>query len=137
MADYDPVAPFYDKIHGNRRQTIKYVKQLIKTYHSKAKTLLSLACGTGTICKALSGRYKITGVDIASGMLAMAEKKMPKLDFYQQDMVQLKLDSKFDVIVCLFASVNHVLAFDDWERLFANVKAHFTPGGIFIFDILP
>ncbi|OGT29729.1 MAG: hypothetical protein A3E87_08765 [Gammaproteobacteria bacterium RIFCSPHIGHO2_12_FULL_35_23] len=136
MADYDPVAPFYDLVHGSRKQTIKYIKQLIKDYHPKAKTLLSVACGTGTVCKALKRCYQITGVDISSGMLAMAEKKLPTVEFYQQDMVELNLNKKFDVIICLFASLNHVLQFSQWEKFFARVKDHLNAGGVFIVDIL-
>ena len=136
MTGYDPIAPFYDKVHGSRKQTITYIKQLLKAYHPKAKTLLSLACGTGEVCRAFKRRYKITGLDISKQMLEVAQKKLPKVKFYHQNMVDLNLDEKFDVVLCLFASINHVLEFNDWESFFGRVKAHLNPGGIFIFDMM-
>ncbi len=137
MAGYDPVAPFYDRIHGDRSQSIKYLKQLFKSYHPQAKSWLDLACGTGTLLKAMRRRYQtLAGLDIAADMLAVAKRKLPRVSFYHQDMTELVLDQQFDIISCLFASINHVLEFTDWQRLFARVKQHLAPGGIFVFDML-
>lgn len=136
MPSYDSIAPFYDRIHGNRKSTIKFIKRLLKETYPNAKTLLSIGCGTGQICKALMRRYKITGTDISAEMLREAKKKLPKVEFYQQDLVQLSLPENYDIIVSLFGVLNHVLDFTDWKTFFQKVANHLNPGGIFVFDIL-
>lgn len=135
-ADYDNIAPFYDKIHGSRKETIKYVKQLLKENHPKAKNILSLACGTGVVEKVLSKKYDVSGLDISPEMLTHAQKLLPKATFYNQDMTTFTVPDTFDVILCLFASLNHVAELDDWVRMFRRVKEHLNPGGVFIFDVL-
>jgi SAM-dependent methyltransferase len=50
-------------------------------------------------------------------------------------MVDFQIDDRFDVIFCVFDSINHVRRFSDWKRVFAHVRGHLSPGGCFIFDI--
>src|SRR5438445_1169178 len=45
------------------------------------------------------------------------------------------LQLKFDVICCVFDSMNHVASFTHWKQLFGNVHQHLSAGGVFIFDI--
>lgn len=136
MADYDKIAPFYDEIHGSREETIKYVKLLLKEYCASAKTILSLACGTGVIEQSLPQKYQVSGLDISTDMLKEAKKILPEMIFYHQDMTDFSVPGKYDVILCLFAALNHVMEFDDWRAVFRRVKEHLEPGGIFIFDVL-
>lgn len=136
MAEYDDIAPYYDVLHANRKQTAQYVKRLIKEFAPQAKTLLGLACGTGGLLKLFSRQYRVSGLDISSGMLDVARKKLPKATFHQDDMCQFELQQSFDVVTCLYCSLNHVLNFDDWCAMFAKAKAHLNPGGVFIFDVM-
>lgn len=136
MSSYDSIAPFYDQIHGNRRATIKFIKHLIKQEQPRARTILSVGCGTGTICSALARHYEITGTDISEGMLEEARKKLPKTLFYQQNMTQLSLGKTYDVVLCLFGVINHLLTFEEWKTFFLRVRDHLNPGGVFIVDIL-
>jgi SAM-dependent methyltransferase len=50
-------------------------------------------------------------------------------------MVYFRIDRRFDVICCMFDSINHVRRFSDWKKVFASVHRHMSPGGCFIFDI--
>jgi SAM-dependent methyltransferase len=50
-------------------------------------------------------------------------------------MVRFNLPEKFDVICCVFDSINHVLSFAGWKELFASVSRHLSNGGVFIFDV--
>ena len=101
----------------------------------KAKKILELACGTGSVLKPLSNKYKVSGLDLSKKMLAIARKKVPEVKFYHQNMVTFLINERFDVILCVFDSMNHILKFGDWEKIFTNVKNHLTDNGIFIFDI--
>lgn len=136
MADYDNIAPFYDRLHGSRKQTIAYVKQLIRQYHPAAETILSLACGTGAVVKGLKKYYHMEGLDLSPGMIERARKKNKGVTFYVDNMCTFNLDKKYDVITCLYASLNHVVDFDQWCAMFHQVKKHLNPGGVFIFDVI-
>jgi hypothetical protein len=50
-------------------------------------------------------------------------------------MAPFDLGRKFDVIICVFDSINHVLSFSDWRRVFSSVARHLPEDGLFLFDI--
>lgn len=68
-------------------------------------------------------------------MLQVAAGKVPSAKLYHQNMVDFSIDKKFDVILCVFDSINHLIEFEDWKKMFVNVKKHLSPNGLFIFDI--
>jgi SAM-dependent methyltransferase len=136
VADYDALAMFYDHIHGSRRKTVRYLKKLLKTTPPGARKLLSLACGTGRLEQAFSKRYEITGIDISKSMVAEAKARCPRGTFYCQDMCDIDFEAEFDVVLCAFASINHLLQFEDWDAFFERVARALKPGGLFVFDML-
>jgi SAM-dependent methyltransferase len=50
-------------------------------------------------------------------------------------MVDFRIDEQFDVIFCLFDSINHLRRLSDWKKAFAAVRRRLLPSGCFIFDI--
>jgi SAM-dependent methyltransferase len=50
-------------------------------------------------------------------------------------MVTFDLGRKFDIIICVFDSINHVLSFADWRRIFRRATRSLAKGGLFLFDI--
>src|SRR6266705_1356343 len=52
-----------------------------------------------------------------------------------KNMLTFHSQLKFDVICCVFDSMNHVASFTHWKQLFGNVHQHLSAGGVFIFDI--
>jgi SAM-dependent methyltransferase len=135
MADYDVFAKFYDAVMGDRSEATERLRAFIREAHPRAKTVLELACGTGSVLKQLSERYDVWGLDLSRQMLAIARRKVPHAKLSRQNMVKFQLRESFDVVCCVFDSINHVPAFADWRRLFANVYDHLSAGGVFIFDI--
>ncbi|MEP7145534.1 MAG: methyltransferase domain-containing protein [bacterium] len=132
---YDIVAKFYDKVIGRHDDLQDYTLKKIKQYNKKAGSLLELGCGTGENLKNLQSKFEITGIDISDKMLKIAKKKIPGGKFYRGDIRSFKLRKKFDVIICLYDTVNHLTLFSELKKLFANVKEHLNESGIFIFDI--
>src|SRR5215510_14361766 len=120
---------------GDRTETAAYIRRLIRRHKPKARTLLELACGTGAILKILAKSYDVAGLDISPQMLALARKKLPHVRFYRKDMVRFELARKFDVIICVFDSISHVLKFTDWQKIFRNAARHLEEDGLFLFDI--
>jgi SAM-dependent methyltransferase len=135
MTSYERFGEFYDAVMGDRRAAAEQVVELIRAAKPDAKNVLELGCGTGSILKCLQDAYEVSGLDISGKMLSVARKKVPRSKLFRQDMVDFRIDGRFDVIFCVFDSLNHVRRFSDWKKVFAAVHRHLLPGGCFIFDI--
>ena len=135
MTSYERFGEFYDAVMGDRRAAAEQVMELIRAAKPDAKNVLELGCGTGSILKRLQDAYEVSGLDISGKMLSIARKKVPRAKLSRQDMVDFQIDDRFDVIFCVFDSINHVRRFSEWKKVFANARRHLTPAGCFIFDI--
>ena len=135
MTSYERFGDFYDAVMGDRWAAAEQVMELIRATKPNAKNVLELGCGTGSILKRLQDAYEVSGLDISGKMLSVARKKVPRSKLYRQDMVDFRIDGRFDVIFCVFDSINHVRRFSDWKKVFAAVRRHLSPSGCFIFDI--
>jgi SAM-dependent methyltransferase len=135
MVAYAKLDRFYDAAMGDRTEMASYILRLIRRHKPKARTLLELACGTGAILKILGKSYQVVGLDLSPQMLSLARKKLPHVRFYRKDMVRFELATKFDVIICVFDSINHVLKFGNWQKIFRNAARHLEKEGLFLFDI--
>jgi len=132
---YTKLARFYDAVIGDRRDTATYICDLIHRYNPKTRTVLEIACGTGAVLGLLSQAYEVTGLDRSRNMLAIARRKLPHVKLYLQDITSFHLNQRFDAIICVFDSINHLPRFSDWQKVFRGVKAHLSDGGLFIFDV--
>jgi SAM-dependent methyltransferase len=135
MSGYDSLAPFYDAVMGDRSAAAAYVGSLIERHHPEAHSVLELACGTGSILERLDARYELTGVDLSARMLEQAATNAPRARLVQGDMTSVRLGESFDVVLCVFDSINHLLAFEQWEAVFDRANEHLNSGGIFVFDV--
>lgn len=50
-------------------------------------------------------------------------------------MASFELGEQFDVIICVFDTLNHLTGFSDWMSLFDRVHDHLADGGLFIFNV--
>lgn len=132
---YEKLAEFYDLFMGSEERDTRMFLELIKKYHPTAQTVLEIACGTGAVLENLTDQYEIVGLDNSEEMLAVARNKFPETAFHHMDMTQFELGRTFDVILCLFDSINHVEDFKQWSQVFRQVHTHLNGEGIFIFDI--
>lgn len=115
------------------------IEKVFKENRLSPQTILDLGCGTGGHALRLSKRgYKVTGVDRSAQMLEIAGKKAASggltIDFYEQNINTLHLDSRFDAVISMFAVIGYQAANDSLEKTFLKVREHLQPGGIFIFD---
>lgn len=132
---YSKLAKYYDKIIGDRNATVELIENLILENNPNAKNILELACGTGAVLKPFSKIYDVYGLDLSKEMISLARKNVPKAKLFNVSMTKFNLNKKFGVILCLFDSINHLISFSDWEKVFVNVEKHLDENGIFIFDI--
>jgi predicted TPR repeat methyltransferase len=135
MGSYDVFAPFYDAVQGDRAEHSAYMRSLIQKHHPQAETLVEFACGTGSVLKQLRPYYRVTGVDLSEEMLEIAAEKLPGVGLFRADMTKVDLGERFDVVLCVYDSINHLLRFAEWKAVFARARDHLDDGGLFIFDI--
>jgi SAM-dependent methyltransferase len=141
VADYDLLARYYDAATGDSATETAFIDSLVRQRlpdkaASHAVTLLEVACGTGAIIAPLAGRYRVSGLDISPGMLAVAREKLPGgTPLYLADMSSFRLDTTFDVIICVYQGINHLLGFPAWQGFFDCAHRHLSDGGVLIFDM--
>lgn len=135
MSNYDKFYKHYDAVMGAPKQKAAFLKSLIAKWNPKATTLLELACGTGAVLQYFAQDFDVSGLDISKGMLSIARKRLPTASFFRQDMTQFAVPGRFDVILCVYDSINHLVHLNDWQKVFARVKHHLNAKGVFIFDI--
>lgn len=134
-AGYDVFARFYDAVQGDRAEHAAYLRSLIEEHQPRAETVLELACGTGSVLRQLQPHYQVVGVDLSEPMLAVAAEKLPGVRLVHADMTRVALGQRFDVVLCAYDSINHLLRFEDWEAVFDRALEHLGEGGIFVFDV--
>ncbi|MGI5964054.1 MAG: class I SAM-dependent DNA methyltransferase [Lawsonibacter sp.] len=118
-----------------------YLEKQFQRWKLPGKTVLDLACGTGSLTWELARRgYEMIGVDLSPDMLAQATAKqadgvdVPPI-FLCQSMDKLDLYGTIDGCVCCLDSINYVTDPNKLRRAFARVHLFLMPGGVFIFDI--
>lgn len=135
MADYDLFARFYDQAMGDRTLAIERVRGFIERYRPSAATLLELGCGTGALLAGLAGGMSLTGIDLSPEMLKIAARNVPNARFVEGDITAFSLEERFDAVICVFDTINHLPRFDLWIELFGRVHEHLATGGLFVFDV--
>ena len=82
--------------------------------------------------------YKVTGVDSSSRMLKVAAQKLKDLDLKAElvnsKLQLLKLNRKFDSIMCLFSVMDYIIQKKDIKLTFKNIARHMRKKSLFIFD---
>lgn len=101
---------------------------------------LDIACGTGNITIRIAKEFKnIYGVDLSEDMLREAFDKFKdakiKSRIICQDMTELSLNHKFDLITSVLDSTNYIIDDGGLEDYFKGVYTHLKDDGIFIFDV--
>lgn len=142
MGIYERYAEIYDRsgqISFSLRM-IPYLLDILERRGFAGKSMLDLACGTGTVALAFASRgWRVYGVDRSPSMLAQARRKAEEIGLNlllsEQDMRSFILPERVDLITCLFDSLNYLLTVEDLQQAFSRVAAHLAPGGLFICDM--
>lgn len=107
--------------------------------------VLDLACGAGRISIPLAqAGATVDGIDLSNAMLKTAFERLAcedsdireRLAFHQGDMCTFELPNRYDLILVAATSISLLLTAEQRGQLFAQVKQHLKPCGIFLFDIL-
>ena len=113
---------YFDKIaakQAKRKFSAYYWNDIVKYCNYFAHddiSVLEIGCGTGDLIGKIKGKNK-TGIDFSEGMISIAKKKYPEVEFIKMDACHLQLEKKFDFII-LSNLVGHV---DDVQKLFEEL----------------
>ncbi len=111
--------------------------QWMKEKHFSPKTALDLACGTGILCELLHRQgIRASGMDLSSGMIAIARAGCPEIHYDVADMVTYRPYGEFDLVTCTGDALNHIPDLKDIQTIFENIHGYLIPGGWLVFDIL-
>ena len=99
MSAYESLAACYDELTYDipYEKTLTFFERLCAREHVQPRSVLDLACGTGSLSLLLARRgYRVIGADLSSDMLAEAEQKAQALPenrpfFICQPMQRLRL----------------------------------------------
>lgn len=67
-------------------------------------------------------------------MLKLATAKVGKSALHKGDIRSFVPQKKHDVVFCLYDTINHLLLFNEWKKVFKNVFNSLNENGLFIFD---
>jgi 2-polyprenyl-3-methyl-5-hydroxy-6-metoxy-1,4-benzoquinol methylase len=129
--------PNYDIEEGERSAArISFYCDLARTIGGP---VLEFACGSGLVTLPIAARgVDVTGVDLARPMLEQARKKAEvqglNIRWVEADARALELGTHFQFIFITGNAFQAFLRREDQEALFASVKRHLLPGGVFAFE---
>jgi SAM-dependent methyltransferase len=135
---YDAFAPHYDAFtaHHDYLSWTATLEQLARDAGLSGRRLLDLACGTGkSFLPFLARGYDVTACDISPAMLELARRKAGRAaTLVEADIRRLPALGAFDLVTCLDDAVNYLQTDDELDAVFAGVRRHIAPHGVFVFD---
>ena len=143
MSSYEALAGHYDELTEDVAYTRRadFVEKLMGRSRVPVKTVLDLACGTGTMTAIFTRRgYELVSVDASADMLAVAREKTAGIPgeppvFLQQDMPRLDLYGTVEAAICCLDSLNYLTRPSDLRRTLGRLRLFIQPGGVLIFDV--
>jgi ubiquinone/menaquinone biosynthesis C-methylase UbiE len=121
-------------------QILPRLLSTLKRFPVSHRTMVDVACGTGTLGLEMHARgWHVIGIDASAGMITEARRKCPAraehITFVHADMREFTLTSHVHLATSFFDSINHLLTQRDLLKTFRTVAANLEPGGLFVFDV--
>jgi len=133
MFEYKDMAKYYDLFYKNKsyEKEVEFITQLI----GNRKSILDVGCGTGIHMSILENiDYICDGIDLNKEMLDIARNKV-KGNLYQDNLLDFKLNKKYDAIISMFAVFNHLANYEELELGIKNLYNHLIEDGLLIIDL--
>ena len=142
MSSYQSLAASYDGLMADAayQKRADYLVRCFTRSVRPVRTVLDLACGTGTIACLLAARgYDVVATDASEEMLTRAAQKAEGLEhpplLVRQSMPCLRLGREVDAVVCTIDSLNYLTREKDLRETFRRVHRWLGEGGVFVFDV--
>lgn len=143
MALYDQFAAVYQRgpyIRFSQGLAESVLPDYLTDLGIEPKDILDVACGEGSFAIVMSKLgYNVTGVDQSQQMIDLAKKRAREeneaVNFHTEDMRELPYEDDFDLVTCLFDSLNYMLTIQDLQEAFQSAYKVLRAGGVYIFDM--
>ena len=143
MSRYESLALCYDEFTEDVSypRWADFFEKLFTVHNTEVKSILDLACGTGTLSFIFAERgYEVIGVDASPDMLSCATSEpcpdgaIPPL-FLCQEMEELDLYGTVDAAVSSLDSINYLDGPEALDATLSRRKFFINPHGLFLFDV--
>lgn len=133
---FDKSAELYDLFYDwkDYRGEAEKVHRIASARSSDARTLLDVACGTGSHLVHLRDWYEVEGLDLNADLLRVAARRLPGVPLHTADMRDFDLGRRFDVVTCLFSSIGYVETLEGLSLAFQAMARHLAPSGLLILE---
>ncbi len=143
IMSYANMAMVYDQLMKDApyAKWVEYVKKqaLILKKSNEQISVLDVGCGTGELAVRLKkDGFHVSGTDLSETMLTIARQKAESqgliLPLFQQDMTQLQVDEKADIITIFCDSINYLPSKEAVASTFHSCYAALKEGGLLLLD---
>ena len=131
--EYKEFAMYYDKFYQNKN----YEKEteFLKNFINADDNILDVGCGTGIHAALLTDNgFEVDGLDLNKEMLEIAKTRL-KTNLYWQNILEIDISKKYNMIISMFAVFNHLKDTDELMRGLMNLKQLLYVGGKIIIDL--
>lgn len=139
---YSALAEIYDFVmrHVDYVHWADYVDSVLVQHNMMPRTILDIACGTGSLAIELHQRgYRASGADGCAAMLARADAKTIAIGYeiplHHQSFLELEGIGSHDTAVCLYDSMNYLMTLEDFATALERIRQTLHKGGLFVFDL--
>ncbi len=132
-------AELYDLIYSSFKDygaEAAQIAALLESIDPVYRTVLDVACGTGEHARLLAEIHGFTvdGLDLNPEFLRIARAKNPAGQFFEADMSDFHLPTRYDVILCLFSSIGYVKTLDRVAQTLRCFRKHLAGDGVVILE---
>ena len=131
--EYKEFAKYYDKFYQNKNY--KKETEFLKNFINANDKILDVGCGSGIHAVLLTDNgFEVDGLDLNKEMLEIAKTRL-KTNLYWQNILEIDISKKYNMIISMFAVFNHLKDTDELMRGLMNLKQLLHDGGKIIIDL--
>ncbi len=131
--EYKEFAKYYDRFYKNKdyEKEVGFLMNFIK----EGDEIIDIGCGTGIHASLIFQKgFYVDCLDLNDEMLEVAKTRL-KSNFYSQNILDINIDKKYDVIISMFAVLNHLKSVDELEKCLSNLRGILKDDGKIIIDL--
>ena len=131
--EYKEFAKYYDKFYKNKNYFNE--TEFLMNFICLKDKIIDVGCGTGIHASLLQQKgFKVDGLDLNKEMLDIAKTRLNS-KLYLQNILDIDINTKYDVIISMFAVINHLKNTQELEKTLLNLKNILTDEGKIIIDL--
>ena len=131
--EYKEFAKYYDKFYQNKNY--KKETEFLNNFINANDKILDVGCGTGIHAALLTDNgFEVDGLDLNKEMLEIAKTRL-KTNLYWQNILEIDISKKYNMIISMFAVFNHLKDTDELMQGLMNLKQLLHDDGKIIIDL--